>query len=263
MATNSSSLILLCTVRDCRSPLIRDGRRVVCDRGHSFDFARSGYLNLLQPQDKRSKNPGDTPEAVAARRRLHDRGVTAPLLQAIGDLLGASTQDTVLDAGCGEGFYLGSLAQQCGFAGHGIDISIPAIDAAAKRFPQCEWIVGNADRFLPYADASFSHAMSITARRHADEFRRVLQPGGRLLIAIPSPNDLIELRGAGRERVDRTMAEFPEGFQLRTQARADTTADLDEAGMEDVLHAIYRPLRAEPVRAGKVTFSLDLLLFEV
>lgn len=255
--------MLLCTVRECRRPLVRDGQRVVCDRGHSFDYARSGYLNLLQPQDKRSKNPGDTPEAVAARRRLHDRGVTAPLLRAIGDILNASASDTVLDAGCGEGFYLGSLAQQYGFAGHGIDISIPAIDAAAKRFPGCEWVVGNADRFLPYADASFTHVMSITARRNAAEFRRVLKPGGRLLIAIPSPNDLIELRGAGRERADRTIAEFPEGFRLLTQARAETTAELDEAGMEDVLLAIYRPMRTEPVQAGKVTFSLDLLLFEV
>ena len=77
-------------------------------RGHSFDVARSGYVNLLQPQDRRSKQPGDTPAAVAARRRLHDRGVTGPLLHAIAEIVDTSPSDIVLDAGCGDGFYLGS-----------------------------------------------------------------------------------------------------------------------------------------------------------
>ena len=72
--------MLLCPVRECHLPLVREDRRVFCPRAHSFDVARSGYLNLLQPQDRRSKQPGDTTEAVAARRRLHDLGVTAPLL---------------------------------------------------------------------------------------------------------------------------------------------------------------------------------------
>src|SRR3984885_8189778 len=103
--------MLLCPVRDCRLALTRDDQRVVCPRGHSFDVARSGYVNLLQPQERRSKNPGDTPDAVAARRRLHDRGVTQPLLHAIAETIAASTRDEVLDAGCGDGFYLGNLAR--------------------------------------------------------------------------------------------------------------------------------------------------------
>src|SRR6266571_969658 len=90
---------LLCPVRECHLPLVREERRVVCARGHSFDIARSGYINLLQPQDRRSKQPGDTLAAVTGRRRLHDRGVTAPLLDGISDILGASPDDVVLDAG--------------------------------------------------------------------------------------------------------------------------------------------------------------------
>ncbi|MGH9695411.1 MAG: putative RNA methyltransferase, partial [Bryobacteraceae bacterium] len=60
---------------------------MLCARRHSFDIARSGYINLLQPQDRRSKQPGDTKAAIAARRRLHDRGVTAPFLQGVADML--------------------------------------------------------------------------------------------------------------------------------------------------------------------------------
>jgi len=253
--------MLLCPVRNCHLALAREQRRVACPRGHSFDIARSGYINLLQPQDRRSKHPGDTPAAVAARRRLHDRGVTGPLLRAIAETVAASSGDAVLDAGCGDGFYLGNLANQIGFDAHGVDISIPAVDAAARRYPGCEWIVANADRFAPYADGSFSMVLSITARMNAGEFRRVLRDGGRLLVALPAPDDLIELRGVGRDRVARTLETFAQGFTLVDQRRVATVADLDIAGVHDVLHSIYRPMRSQPAEAMRVTLSLDLLLF--
>src|SRR5437667_2958085 len=115
--------MLLCPVRDCHMALEHVERRLLCPRGHSFDIARSGYINLLQPQERRSKRPGDTVAAVAARRRLHDRGVTQPLLTAIAEILATRPNDIVLDAGCGDGFYLGSLASQASFDAYGVDIS--------------------------------------------------------------------------------------------------------------------------------------------
>jgi 23S rRNA (guanine745-N1)-methyltransferase len=254
--------MLLCPVRGCHMPLERDGRRLLCPRGHSFDVARSGYINLLQPQERRSKHPGDTADAVAARRRLHDRGVTQLLLDGIAEILAARSSDIVLDAGCGDGFYLGSLARQAGCDAHGVDISIPAVDAAAKRYPECEWVVANADRFLPYADRSFSIVLSITGRMNAGEFRRVLRDDGRLLVALPAPDDLIELRGTGRDRVDRTVETFAKDFTLADRRRVATVADLDAAAVEDVLLSIYRPMRVKPAEAMRVTFSLDLLLMK-
>ncbi len=253
--------MLLCPVRDCRLALEREGRRLRCSRGHSFDVARSGYINLLQPQERRSKLPGDTVDAVAGRRRLHDLGVTAPLLRGIAEMVTAGSSDSVLDAGCGDGFYLGSLASEKGFAGHGVDISTAAVDAAARRYTECEWIVANADRMIPYSDRSFSMVLSITARMNAEEFRRVLREDGRLLVALPAPEDLIELRGVGRDRVARTVETFARDFRLVDQRRVTTSADLDAAAVSDVLHSIYRPMRERPVEAMRVTFSLDLLLF--
>ncbi|MGC9971807.1 MAG: methyltransferase domain-containing protein [Bryobacteraceae bacterium] len=253
--------MLVCPVRNCRVALVREERRLQCARGHSFDVARSGYINLLQPQDRRSKQPGDTTAAVAGRRRLHDRGVTGLLLHAIAEIVAALPGDIVLDAGCGDGFYLGTLARQTGFSAHGVDISIPAIDAAARRYRECEWIVANADRFVPYADRSFSIVLSITARMNASEFRRVLREDGRLLVALPAPEDLVELRGAGRDRVARTVETFANGFTLADRRRVTTAADLDAAAVHDVLLSIYRPMQAQPAQAMRVTFSLDLLLF--
>ncbi len=121
--------------------------------------------------------------------------------------------------------------------------------------------MANADRRLPYAGRSFSVILSITARMNAGEFRRVLCDNGRLLVALPAPEDLIELRGAGRDRVARTIQAFAPAFTLIDRRRATTAADLDAAAVGDVLHSIYRPMRSQPAAAMRVTFSLDMLLF--
>ena len=256
---------LLCTVRDCHLPLAREDRRVVCPRAHSFDIARSGYINLLQPQERRSRHPGDSAEAVVARRRFLERGHARPLLEAMRAMLPRA--ESILDAGCGEGFYLASLVDgQSGLSGQarspvggrgcGIDISTAAVELAARRYPQFEWIVANADRFIPYADASFDLILSITGRMNPSEFRRV----GRefLFVAVSAPDDLVELRGrAGRDRVQRTVETFAE-FDLVKRERATAVAELNAGDARDILAATYRPREAPPQR---VTLSLDLLLF--
>jgi 23S rRNA (guanine745-N1)-methyltransferase len=225
---------------------------VICPRGHAFDIARSGYINLLQPQERRSRKPGDSAEAVAARRRFLDRGHAEPLLGAIRAMLPVAQE--ILDAGSGEGYYLGSLGR-----GSGIDISTAAIDLAARRYPQCEWVVANADRFIPYADAAFDLVLSITGRMNPSEFRRVLREDGSLFVAVAAPDDLLELRGSrGRDRVARTLETFGDGFELVARERATTIAELNAEDAHDILRATYRPRGAPPQR---VTLSFDLMLF--
>lgn len=261
---------LLCTVRDCRQPLDVEERRYVCWRGHSFDVARSGYVNLLQPQDRRSANPGDSKEAVAARRRFLEAGHAAPLVRAIVELAAPHATAAVLDAGCGEGHHLGAIAAP---ERHGTDISVPAIDAAARRYGDALFTVANADRFLPYAPQSFALVLSINARLNAAEFRRVVADDGRLLVAIPSPDDLIELRsailvsGEERDRVERTVAIFAEGFELERQERVRHVAHLDREAIADVMLSSYRGLRTREqeklveLSEMDVTLGRDLLLF--
>lgn len=228
----------------------------MCQRGHSFDVARSGYVNLLGPQDRRSSDPGDSASAVAARKRVHAAGLAAPLLAAVALDLEAAASDCVLDVGCGDGYFLGEIQARSGCQGEGLDISTPAVEAAARAYPACTWIVANADRFLPYADASFSRLLSITARMNPPEFRRVLQAGGRLLIAVPGPDDLIELRGEGRDRGERTREEFASQFTLARQRRVTITVSVSEQQVADLRLSIYRPRGTTPAR---VTLSLDLL----
>jgi 23S rRNA (guanine745-N1)-methyltransferase len=265
---------LLCTVRNCRLPLRREERRMVCPNGHSFDIARSGYCNLLQPQDRRSRSAGDSPEAVAARHRFLDAGHEERILDTIIEILATlGPADAVLDAGCGDGHHLGTIAKRFAIEGHGIDLSVPAIDLAARRYPQCHWIVANADRFLPYGDASFRVVLSITARMNAPEFRRVIRGNGHLVVAIPAADDLAELREAihgeatARDRVERTIALFADHFAFQRCERAETRALLDRDSIVTALTSSYRGMRNRErqrlaqVDSVTVTLSRDILVF--
>jgi 23S rRNA (guanine745-N1)-methyltransferase len=268
---------LICPVRHCGEPLERRGRSLICPRGHSFDVARSGYVNLLQPRDRRSRRPGDPPEAVEARRRLLDAGYGEPLLRAIREetaALGAGA--AVLDVGCGEGYYLGSLAQEREIEAHGADLSTAAIDLAARRYPEGTWIVANADRFLPWADGSFDLILSIDARLSPSEMRRVLKPEGRLLVAVPGADDLVELREAVlgervlKDRLERAVSLLAEeGFEVESRRSVRGAAELGPAEIRDALTATYRSgrqsrrERIEALSGMRVTLSHDLARFKI
>jgi 23S rRNA (guanine745-N1)-methyltransferase len=254
-------------------PLERTTRALICSNRHSFDVARSGYVNLLQPQERRSKNPGDTPEAVAARRRFLERGHADKLVAAIVEALPLRAHDALLDAGCGEGHHTDAFRRAYGVEACGVDISVPAIELAAKRYKECEWIVANADRFLPYADHSFDAVTSITARLSVDEFHRVLKADGTLLVAIPGADDLIELREVvqgervERDRVERTVELFASKFTLLRHELVQYAVTLDRESIEDVLTSTYRGLRKSErermsdMTSMNVTLARDLLWF--
>ena len=271
---------LLCTVRNCREPLEFDGTSLVCPKRHSFDIARSGYSNLLQPQDRRSRHPGDSREAVLARRRFLDRGFDAPLLDGIVAILsdafgGGETRravESLLDVGCGEGHHLDVFRQRLGCDPYGVDISAAAIDAAARRHHDCYFVVANADRFLPWSDGSFAIITSITSRLNVPEFRRVVSSDGVVLVAQPAPDDLVELRaailGEGKliDRVERTKREIGDAFEIVRSERFRHVVRLDRQAVHDAMAASYRGLRTaqqerlETIDDIDVTMSRDVLL---
>jgi 23S rRNA (guanine745-N1)-methyltransferase len=210
---------------------------------------------------------------VTARLRLAARGFETPLTDAITSLLTLGPGDPVLDVGCGDGHHLAAIAARFDAAGYGLDISVPAIEAAARLHPELHWVVANADRFLPYADASFRLVASITAQRNPEEFRRVLTDEGALLVVVPAPDDLIEVRelvlgeGVTRDRVDKAIETFAPLFLLDRHERIRHAAHLDPTSVHDVMVGTYRAGRASrrarlaAVPDLDVTMSRDVLLF--
>jgi 23S rRNA (guanine745-N1)-methyltransferase len=271
------SVVLACSVRGCGQPLLpsQDRRSWRCVRSHCFDVARSGYLNLLQPNERRSRAPGDSEETVAARRRWMKSGRSAPLIEAVRERalrMALGPESAVLDVGCGEGTLLGSLQMELGFEAYGVDISQPAIDAAARRWTDCGWIVANADIALPFQAASLELVLSITARRHPQEFARVLKAGGHVLFAVPAEDDQVELRErlhGEAYQIDRLPAliEAMAGFELIESARCRWQNTLDRESYEDLLSTAYRGARdsqrarLERSASMVITSSYQLALF--
>ena len=279
---------LLCPVRGCGEPLSPRERSYACPRGHSFDVARSGYLNLLQPQDRKSPNAGDAREAVAARGRFLAAGHEAPFVGALLATIrglglpappvspaspASPGRPAVLDVGCGTGFHLAAVAAALGAEAYGVDLSVPAIELAAKGHPEAAFVVANADRFLPYGPGSFELALSLTARRPGPELRRVLADGGFLLVAVPGPDDLAELRAAVlgqtvlRDRGESTAEALAAEFTLAGRQTVRWRAELDASAVKDALAATYRGARerererAVALGGLAVTLSRELLVF--
>ena len=130
----------------------------------------------------------------------------------------------MLDAGCGEGYYLGHvrerLAAEAGLAGQppdctGFDVSRDAVRLAAKRYGDCFFAVADVWASLPVADASVAVLLNIFAPRNPNDFGRMVAPRGRLIVAIPGRDHLREVRqrapllaiqDAKRERVAHDLA---------------------------------------------------------
>jgi 23S rRNA (guanine745-N1)-methyltransferase len=244
---------LACTVRGCAMPLARRAGAVVCPRGHSFDESRRGYLNLLQPNDRRSPHAGDSKSAVEARQRLLAAGVFGAAVDAFvrrAATLDLGAQPTVVDLGCGSGEALAALASIRPIDGIGIDLSVTAVAHAARQFPALTWVVANADRRLPLLDRSIDLVLSLHARRSPAECWRVLDRQRFLLVAIPAADDLIELRavvqgeGIARDRTTALLAEHAALFTPLEHFTVRERRSLDRSALLDLLRGTYRAERA-------------------
>ncbi len=209
--------ILLCPV--CGRALTREEKKFSCEKGHSFDIARQGYVNLLTVTQKHSKNPGDTRDMVAARREFLDRGHYRPIADTVSSRLlpRLPEQPVFLDAGCGEGYYLTELMKD--FSGGrflGVDISKDAVRYAAGRNKNALFFTASAAH-LPMGDGVLDGIMSMFALSVPEEFSRVLKPGGYYLEVTAGRGHLMGLKNIIypilTEKQEKTVPDLP-GFRL-------------------------------------------------
>ena len=184
----------------CDERLQIEGKSYVCDKRHTFDIAKEGYVNLLL--HKSSKEPGDNKLSVLSRKEFLDSGYYDELSNQINTLISEfinikiNPKADILDIGCGEGFYLSRLknllnknknGSEINF--WGVDISKPAIRYASRRSTDINFCVGNA-LLLPFQDNSIDIALSVFAPLDSEEVNRVLKSDGQLIVVIPGKNHL-------------------------------------------------------------------------
>lgn len=206
--------IWMCPV--CAEPLVRSDRCFACATGHSFDIAREGYVNLVLAQHRRSAAAGDPKDSLRHRRAFLDDGHYVPLAAALVDLFSTRAPDSVLDVGCGEGYYLRHLAAAPSLDGaqlYGVDVAKEAIRMAAKATLRVDHAVGNAYR-LPILDTSVAAVLQVFAPSDPEQLRRVLQPDGLLVEVRPGPRHLEAFRAMIYDQPQaHTEGAVPSGFQ--------------------------------------------------
>ncbi len=222
----------------CRHAFALVGKSYRCAQGHSFDLAKEGYLSLLHGRQK-GDGRGDSKEMIQARDRVHRAGVFDPLVAALAALRFEAPPRTLLELGCGEGFFLGHMAQAHGITTHyGLDLSVDAVKLAAKTLKQAQILRADLLQPLPFADASLDLVQSIFAPRPLAEIRRVLPSGGYALFVHPEADHWVELRAflplakIGDEKIPATGLE---GFVRVTSTHVTARRDLAHPQLVDLV----------------------------
>ncbi|OAR24002.1 methyltransferase type 11 [Streptomyces sp. ERV7] len=232
--------LLRCPV--CRACLRPDRGALRCPAGHTFDIARQGYAGLLTGARATS---GDDVAMVQARNRFLSTGTYAPIREALAQLTADVLPDrgTIVDAGCGTGYYLaGVLDQLPGARGLGLDTSVRALRSAARVHRRAAAASWDVFRPFPLADEVADVVLDVFAPRNPSEFHRVLRPTGRLIVVRPTDRHLAELRGqvpgmvtidpAKEQRLQHTLGPF---FEAAETQRLEYTASLTRQEAADLV----------------------------
>ncbi|CJY75838.1 23S_rRNA m1G745 methyltransferase [Streptococcus pneumoniae] len=212
-----------------------------CCNRHSFDLAKFGYVNLA-PQIKQSANYDK--ENFQNRQQILEAGFYQAILDAVSDLLASSkTTITILDIGCGEGFYSRKLQESHSEKTfYAFDISKDSVQIAAKSEPNwaVNWFVGDLAR-LPIKDANMDILLDIFSPANYGEFRRVLSKDGILIKVIPTENHLKEIRQRVQDQLtnkEYSNQDIKEHFQEHFTILSSQTAYLTKTITAEQLQAL-------------------------
>lgn len=172
----------------------------------------------------RSDDPVDVSEEFGPVAHRYDevftaaaglRSINARELSVISRRLGDVQGRRILDAGMGTGRVARALADR-GAEVVGVDVTREMLDQCRTRAPEASPVVARVGPSLPFADASFDDAVCVRVLKYFsgwlpafEELRRVLRPGGRIVIEMANARSLARWGYRGRPvsfaTVDETL----------------------------------------------------------
>ncbi len=225
--------MLICPV--CGKPLVFDNHTARCEKGHCFDIAREGYVNLLR-SSRSGDMIGDDKASARCRRDFLNKGYYHALQDALCHIF-ENKQGSLLDICCGEGYYTAALGKNPNLKVYGFDISREMVRLAAKR-GNCQFFVANMAS-IPVADQSMDYAVHLFAPFNERSFDRVLKPGGTLYTVIPGKRHLFGLKQALYETPYENDEQIPQTTSLKPVSVTKVTDKICLASQEDI-QAVFR-----------------------
>ncbi|MFT5871264.1 MAG: 23S rRNA (guanine745-N1)-methyltransferase [Clostridium sp.] len=205
MTIEDMESILKCPV--CNLSLKKIEKQYVCLNNHSYDIASKGYINLLLANQKKTKDPGDSKEMMEGRRDFLNKGYYQIFSEALNEVIISSiggNNVNILDAGCGEGYFLSRLKESIyikqsnatinsKFDYFGVDISKAAVTHAVKRDKEINFIVGSNFN-IPIMSNTIDIIIRNFAPSDEAELKRVLKDNGKLVVVTPGVQHLYGLK---------------------------------------------------------------------
>ncbi len=219
----------------CMGTLVTDGHTATCRAGHSYDKSKYGYYNLLLGGS--GGTHGDNREMILARRAFLSSGYYAPLSERLSSLVLEYTREggTVLDVGCGEGYYTDAVEKALFTRDNltrvaAFDISKDAVREAARRSTRISYAVASAYH-TPVFDGSVSTVTNAFSPFAREELLRVLEPHGAFIMAIPEREHLYELKELlySTPYKNEVKDSFIEGFSLVYDERLSYKMQLSDS----------------------------------
>ncbi|MGI5998969.1 MAG: putative RNA methyltransferase [Lutispora sp.] len=235
----------------CSKPLSKGEKQYFCNKNHSFDIARKGYVNLLLPSHIGSGDPGDSKEMLQSRREFLNKGYYEKFSDQLNNIIVNNISDmykgssvSILDAGCGEGYYISRLKNNLtnldsieNLNIYGIDVSKPAIHYASGRDKDIFFAVASTYH-IPILNNSIDYIICIFAPRDEEEFLRILNKEAKLIVAAPGANHLLDLKKAiyGDSELIGQKGTVGKGFKLLYQVNVSYHIHLEST--QDILNLL-------------------------
>lgn len=258
---------------NCFLPLHPRGNLLLgCERGHSFDVNKRGFVNLLTGP---RKFIGDSAAMLDSRDRFLAAGWYDPLQDAIRGIVAGESPRRLLDVGCGTGYYLGAaLPPGDDVRALGLDLSPAAVSRTIRSHGRVDGLVADVWSPLAVRDGAADLILNVFAPRNPAEFHRVLRPNGLLLVVVPQPVHLRQLRESGlavemqADKAAQLAAGLADWFGTESHQQLERTVRLSPSEVASLISmgpSSHHSASAPPAEASGpdrfVTFAFDVFGF--